>query len=103
MLWVSWVDIQLECAKEWYCLWNTKPTDMGAIKAIFALINSCMHNKEYVDAHLYASTVLGIINHKYDNNIPEDQRQPYIARGSYFLAQVTLHLAKDGGIPPEKK
>ena len=26
---------QLECAKEWYCLLNTKPTDMGAIDAAF--------------------------------------------------------------------
>ena len=41
---------QLECAKEWYCLWNTKPTDVGAIDAAFFLIESCMHNKEYADS-----------------------------------------------------
>ena len=94
---------QLECAKEWYCLWNTKPTDMGAIQAAFALIDSCMHNKEYADARLYASTLFGILPHKHDNKIPDDKRQPYIAQGAYFLATATLQLARDGGIPPEEK
>jgi len=94
---------QLECAKEWYCLWNTKPTDMGAINAAFALIGSCIRNKEFEDARLYASTLYGIINHKYDNKIPEDQRQDYIARGAYNLAEATLHLAQSGGIPPAQK
>ena len=94
---------QLECAKEWYCLWNTKPTDVGAIRAAFALINSCINNKEYADAHLYASTLYEIINHKHDNKIPDDQRQRYIAQGAYSLAQATLKLAQDGGIPPEEK
>ena len=93
---------QLECAKEWYCLWNTKPTDMGAICAAFALIQSCIQNKEYADAYLYASTLYEIINHKHDNKIPEDQRQHYIAEGAYHLAHATLKLAKAGGIPPKK-
>ena len=94
---------QLECAKEWYCLWNTKPTDVGAIRAAFALIHCCTKNKEHEDAQLYASTLYEIINHKHDNKIPEDQRQHYIAKGAYYLAQATLHLAQDGGIPPEDK
>ena len=94
---------QLECAKEWYCLWNTKPTDVGAIQAAFALIQSCMQNKEYADAHLYASTLFEIINHKHDNKIPDDQRQQYIAQGAYYLATATLQLAQSGGIPPEEK
>ena len=94
---------QLECAKEWYCLWNTKPTDMGAIDAAFALIQSCMANNEYADAHLYASTLWEIINHKHDNKIPDDQRQRYIAKGAYHLAQAMLRLAKAGGIPPAEK
>ena len=94
---------QLECATEWYCLWNTTPTDVGAIDAAFFLIQSCMTNKEYEDAHLYASTLYEIINHKHDNKIPEDQRQYYIARGAYMFAYATLNLAKSGGIPPEKK
>ena len=94
---------QLECAKEWYCLWNTKPTDMGAINAAFALISSCLSNKEYVDAVLYASTLWEIINHKHDNKIPEDQRQSYIADGAYYLAAATVRSAQAGGIPPEEK
>ena len=94
---------QLECAKEWYCLWNTMPTDVGAIDAAFFLIQSCMNNNEYADAHLYASTLWEIINHKHDNNIPDDQRQSYIAQGAYFLANATLQLAKAGGIPPKEK
>ena len=92
-----------ECAKEWYCLWNTKPTDVGAIDAAFALIGSCIQNNEYADAHLYASTLYEIINHKHDNKIPDDQRQRYIAEGAYFLASATLRLAQTGGIPPEEK
>ena len=94
---------QLECSKEWYCLWNTKPTDMGAIRAAIALIESCIHNKEYADAMLYASTLWGIINHKHDNKIPDDQRPKYIARGAHFLAAATLKLAQNGGIPPDEK
>ena len=90
---------QLECAKEWYCLWNTKPTDMGAIDAAFALIQSCLTNKEYDDARLYASTLYEIINHKHDNKIPEDQREWYIAEGAYFLASATVRVADAGGIP----
>ena len=94
---------QLECAKEWYCLWNTKPTDMGAIRAAFQLVQSCLANNVFADAVLYASTLWGIINHKHDNKIPEDERQPYIAEGAYYLAQATLALARSGGIPPEEK
>ena len=89
-----------ECAKEWYCLWNTKPTDVGAIDAAFALIGSCIQNNEYADARLYASTLYEIINHKHDNKIPDDLRQQYIADGAYYLASATLKLAQDGGIPP---
>ena len=94
---------QLECAKEWYCLWNTKPTDVGAINAAFALIGSCMQNKEFADARLYASTLYEIINHKHDNKIPDNLRQRYIAEGAYYLAQATLGLAQHGGIPPGEK
>ena len=94
---------QLECAKEWYCLWNTKPTDLPAIDAAFALIQSCIQNNKYDDAVLYASTLLEIINHKHDNKIPEKERQSYIAKGAYLLATATLRLAMAGGIPPHEK
>ena len=85
---------QLECTKEWYCLWNTKPTDVGAIQAALALILSCLGNKEYADAKLYASTIFEIINHKHDNRIPEDERQIYVAHGAYHLALATLRWAQ---------
>ena len=94
---------QLECAKEWYCLWNTKPTDVGAIRAALALIQSCIKNNELADAVLYSSTLWEIINHKHDNKIPDDQRQSFIANGAYCLALATLRLAKDEGIRPEEK
>ena len=94
---------QLECAKEWYCLWNTKPTDVGAIDAAIALIQSSIQNNQYADAVLYASTLWEIINHKHDNKIPEDQRQSYIADGAYYLAAATVRSAQAGGIPPEEK
>ena len=94
---------QLESAKECYSLWNTKPTDVGAIGAIFLLIDSCMHNNEFADAVLYSSTLLEIINHKHDNKIPDHQQQPHFAQGAYYLATATLHLARDGGILPEEK
>ena len=94
---------QLECAKIWYCLWNTKPTDVGAIEAAFTLIQSCIFNKEYEDARLYASTLWGIINHKYDNKIPDNRRQCFIARGAFLLAHATLRFAQSGGIPREEE
>ena len=82
----------LECAREWYCLWNTKCTDRPALDAAFALIESCLHNNEFSDAVLYASTLWEIINHKYDNKIPEDERPQYIARGAKYLAQATWQV-----------
>ena len=76
---------------------------MGAIEAAFALISSSMHNNEFADAVLYASTLWEIINHKHDNKIPDDVRPPYIARGAYHLAEATLQLAMAGGIPLGEK
>ena len=67
------------------------------------MIESCIQNKEFADAHLYASTLWEIINHKHDNKIPVDRREAYIARGAYHLAQSLLHLAQSGGIPSEEK
>ena len=69
---------------------------MGAIQAAFALIQSSLKNDEFVNAKLYASTLWEIINHKYDNKIPEDQRQEYIAQGAYFLAKAILRSMSTG-------
>ena len=94
---------RLECAKEWYCLWNKKPTDTGAIESAFTLISSCINNKVFADAVLYASTLWEIINHKHDNKIPDDERHIFTAKGAYYLALATFRLAQTGGIPSEEK
>ena len=44
-----------------------------------------------------------MITAKYDNIIPEDQRQRYLADGAKYLARATHRLAESGGIPPEEK
>ena len=95
---------QLECAKEWYCLWPTKHTHPPAISASFAVIESCLQNKEFVDAVVYAQTLWETINDSSSNNhIPAGHRQQYIARGALELARATLRLSENGGILPEAK
>ena len=93
----------LECAKEWYCLWLTKHTHPTAIKAAFALIESCLHNKEYADARLYAFTTWETLPLNRNSHIPEGKRQWFIAEGAYYLARAILALAETGGIPAEEK
>ena len=92
----------LECAKEWYCLYLTKHTHPPAIEASFALIESCLHNKEYFDAELYARTTWETITLSRDSHIPDDRRQWFTAKGAYYLAFAMLALAQDGDIPPEE-
>ena len=95
---------QLECAKEWYCLWPTKHTHPPAISASFAVVESCLQNKEYADAAIYAQTLWETINDTSTNNhIPAAQRQPFIARGALELARTTLRLSEHGGLPPGAK
>ena len=93
----------LECAKEWYCLWPTKHTHPPAIEASFAVIDSCIHNKEFFDATLYARTLWETITLSQDSHIQDHQLQPFTARGAKLLASATLHLAQSGGIPPEEQ
>ena len=93
----------LECAKEWYCMYLTKHTHPPAMKAGFALIESCIHNKEYFDAVLYARTNWETITLSRDSHIPGDQKERFIAQGAFFLAKATLSLAEHGGIPPEEQ
>ena len=93
----------LECAKEWYCLWPTKHTHPPAIKASFSLIQSCIFNKEYFDAALYARTLWETITLSQDSHIPEHQREEFTARGATELATALWKLAEHGGMPPEEQ
>ena len=97
----------LQCSKDLYNLWAVAegPTHQSTIDAAFALIESCILNKEYESAELYARTLWEIINHKHDNKIPEDQRQRYIANGAREFARATYRLSKAGGFgtSPEAK
>ena len=93
----------LECAKERYCLYLTKHTHPPAIKASFCLIQSCINNKEFFDALLYARTLWETITLSQDSHIPEHLQQPFIARGALELARATFALAQSGGMPAEEK
>ena len=91
----------LECAKERYCMYLTSHTHPPAIEASFDVIESCIHNEEYVDAELYARTTWETITLSRDSHIPDNQRQYFTALGAYYLAQAMLALAQEGDIPPE--
>ena len=93
----------LECAKEWYCLWPTKHTHPPAIAASFAVIESCIFNKEYFDAALYARTTWETITLSQDSHIPEGEREEYTARGAMELARALWQLAEHGDMPPEEQ
>ena len=91
----------LESAKERYCLYLTTHTHPPAIVASFDLIESCIHNEEYVDAELYARTTWETITLSRDSHIPDDERQYFTARGAYYLALAMYKLAMNGDIQPE--
>ena len=93
----------LECAKERYCLYLTSHTHPPAIEASFSLIQSCMFNKEFFDAALYARTLWETLTLSGDSHIPEHQQQPFTARGAMELAQALWQLAEHGGMPAEEK
>ena len=94
----------LECVKERYTMWAMNHMrNPRMLDAAFALIESCIHNKEFDDAALYAHTAYEMVFYDTDGIIPSDQRQPLLARGSYWLSQATLALAQAGGIPPAEK
>ena len=92
----------LECAKERYCLYLTKHTHPPAIHAAFDLIESCLHNKEFLDAEVYARTTWETITLSRDSHIPDYERQWFTARGAHYLAKAMLALAQNGDIPPEE-
>ena len=93
----------LECAKEWYCLWPTKHTHPHAIRASFALIESCMLNNEFFDAALYARTLWETITLSQDSHIPDDRREEFTARGALELSRAIWQLAEYGDMPPEEQ
>ena len=94
----------LETAKEWYCLYLTKHTHPPAIIAAFALIESCLHNREFADASLYALTTWQTITKdQATSHIPPGRRQWFIAEGASLLAKATLHLAQSGSMPAAEK
>ena len=94
----------MECIKECYTLWAMNHMrNPGSIKAALALIQSCLHNKEYEDAEHYARHAMFMINDMTDNFIPSDQRPLFLAEASCWLARAILQLAGAGGIPPEEK
>ena len=95
--------VALECAKEWYCLWLTKHTHPPAIRAAFALMESCIHNKEYADARIYAHTTWETITMSRDSHIPEGEREEYTAYGAHYVAKSILALADSGGLPAKEK
>ena len=92
-----------ECAKEWYCLWLTKHTHPPVIIAVFALIESCIHNNEFADAVLYAHTTWETLTLSRDSHIPEHQQKSFIAQGASLFAKATLTLAESGGMPAEEQ
>ena len=51
---------------------------------------------------MYAREAMFMINMA-DNFIPADQRQEFLADGSYYLALAIFNLARDDGIPPDEK
>ena len=93
----------LECIKECYTLWAMNHLrNPGSMHAALALIQSCIHNKEYEDAERYARHAYFMIAEMTDNFIPVDEQPIFLADVSYWLALSILRLAEAGGIPPQE-
>ena len=94
----------LECIKECYTLWAMNHLrNPGSMKAALGLIESCIRNKEYEDAERYARHAYFMIAEMTDNFIPVDQRQRFLADGSFWLARAIYRLAQAAGITAEEK
>ena len=94
----------MECIKECYTMWAMNHMrNPGSMRAALALIESCIHNKEFEDAERYARHAYFMIAEMTDNFIPTDERPQFLADGSYWLAVAILALAESGGIPPNEK
>ena len=93
----------LECAKEWYCIYPTNHTHPPAIRASFAVIESCLFSKEFFDALLYARTLWETITLSRDSHIPDNLRESFTARGAHELARALWQLAHSGGMPVDEQ
>ena len=94
----------MKCAEECYTLWAMYHIrNPLCMEAALALIDCCLHNKEFEDSEHYARHAMFMINDMNDNFIPSDQRSEFLARGSYYLSQAIQGLAKIGGIATEEK
>ena len=68
------------CAEERYTLWAMNHMrHPGSLYAAMALIQSCLHIKEFKDAVLYAREAMFMINEMTDNFIPVHQRPRFLA------------------------
>ena len=94
----------LDCAKERYTLWAMNHMrNPRMFDAAFGLIQSCMHNKQFEDASLFAHTAHEMVSNDADGIIPSDQREKLPAEGCFWLTRATFNLSQAGGIPPEEK
>ena len=100
-------------AKEWHILWLDLWSDdrnntllMHApdllLNSPVALIESSIHNNDFVDAESFArglwTTITSELHH-----FPEDQRQAITSRGAYWLAQAAYYLSANDGVAPDEK
>ena len=94
----------MECIKECYTLWAMNHMrNPRSMRAALALIQSCLHNKEFEDAERYARHAYFMIAEMTDNFIPVDLYPEYLAEGSYYLSRAIFRLAETGGIPSVDK
>jgi hypothetical protein len=71
--------------------------------AVFGLIQSCLHNKEYEDAALYAHQAHEMVLNDADGIIPSEHRESLLAKGCHWLAVAIRNSVEAGGIPSEEK
>ena len=92
----------LVCAKEWNSMLNDRSNKNLNLAAIVALVESSIHNNEYVEAERIARGLWKTITSEL-HHIPEDQRQPIVSRGAHWLAQAAYYLAVHDGVEAEEK
>ena len=94
----------LECVKENYTLWAMNHMrNSNSIRVALLLIQSCLHNSQFEDAHTYAHHAMFMINDMTDNFIPSNERPVFLSEGSYWLGRAIFALAQAGGIPSNEK